>query len=79
MVVSREQAEANRAAAALKRAQSAADKVVKTPWLAVFDDAKMKLRELHSMRTQQTKSRKALCVEIRKLWGAFFAVHREYV
>ena len=69
MVVDREQAEVNRAAAVLKRAQKAADKVAKVPWLAIFNDAKVKLRELRSMRTQQTKLRKALCVEIRKVMG----------
>ena len=69
MVTDREQAEVNEAAAALKRAQVAADKVVKAPWLAVFDDVKVKLRELRSMRTQQSKLRKALCVEIRKVMG----------
>ena len=69
MVVDREQAEVNRAAAARKRAQKAADKVVKAPWLAIFNDAKVKLGELRSMRTQQTKLRKALCVEIRKVMG----------
>ena len=69
MVVDREQAEVNRAAAALKRAQKAADKVAKAPWLAIFNDAKVRLRELRSMRTQQTKLRKALCVEIRKVMG----------
>ena len=69
MVVDREQEEINRAAAALKRAQKAADKVAKAPWLAIFNDAKVKLRELRSMRSQQTKLRKALCVEIRKVMG----------
>ena len=67
MVTDREQVEVNKAAAALKRAQKAADKVVKAPWLSVFKDVKVKLRELRSMRTQQTKLRKALCVKIRKV------------
>ena len=49
MVMGREQAEVNRTAAALKRAQNAADKVVSAPWPAVFDGAKVKLRELRSM------------------------------
>ena len=69
MVVDREQVEVNRAAAALKRAQKAADKVAKAPWLSIFNDAKVKLRGLRSMCTQQTKLRKALCVEIRKVMG----------
>ena len=69
MVTDREQMEVNKAAAALKRAQKAADKVGKPPWLAVFKDVKMKLRELRSMRTQQTKLRKALCVEVRRVTG----------
>ena len=69
VVTDRELVEVNKAAAALKRAQKAADKVVKAPWLAVFKDVKVKLRELRSMRTQQTKLRKALCVEIRKVTG----------
>ena len=47
-----EQAEVNRAAAALKGAQKAADKVVKAPWLAVFNDVKVKHRVLRNMRTQ---------------------------
>ena len=55
-----EKAEVNRAAAALKRAQKAADKIVKAPWLAIFNDEKVKLGELCSMRTQQTKLKKAL-------------------
>ena len=54
-MVGREQAEVNRAAAALKRAQKAADKVVKAPWFAIFNDEKAKLRELRSMRTQLIK------------------------
>ena len=33
-----------------------------SPWLAVYRAAKVKLRELCSIRTQQAKSRKALCV-----------------
>ena len=69
MVTDREQVEVNKAAVALKRAQMAADKVVKAPWLAVFKDLKVKLRELRSMRTQRTKLRKELCVEIRKVTG----------
>ena len=60
ILVDREQAEVYRATAALKRAQKAADKVVKAPWLAVFN-AEVKLRGLRSLRTQQTKLRKALC------------------
>ena len=36
MVTDREQMEVNKVAAALKRAQKAADKVGKAPWLAVF-------------------------------------------
>ena len=51
----------NRAAAALGRAPGAADEVVKALWLAVFNDAKAKLREL--------RLRKALCVEIRRVVG----------
>jgi len=73
MVTDREQAEVNNAAAALKRAQKAADKLVKAPWLAVFKDVKVKLKELRSMRTQKTKLRKALCVEIRKVTGVAVA------
>ena len=69
MVVEREQAEVNKATAVLKRAQKAAGKVVKAPWIAIFNDAKAKPRELRSMRTEQTKLRKALCVEIRKVMG----------
>ena len=50
--------EVNRAAVALKRARKVVDKVVKAPRFAIFNDAKVKLRELRSMRTQQTKLRK---------------------
>ena len=69
MVTDREQAEVNKVSAALKRAHKAADKVVKAPWLAVLNDVKVKLRELRSIRTQQTKLRRAFWVEIRKVTG----------
>ena len=68
-MVDKEQAEVNRAATVLKRAQKAADKVVRAPRLTIFNDAKVKLRELRSMRTQQAKLIKALCVEIRRVVG----------
>ena len=61
--------EVNRAAVALKRAQKVVDKVVKVPRVAIFNDAKVKLRELRSMRTQQTNLGKALGVEIREVMG----------
>ena len=79
MVTDREQAEVNKAAAALKQAQKAADKVVKAPWLAVFKDVKVKLRELRSIRTQQTKLRKALCVDIRKVTSQVGIKNKKYV
>lgn len=50
-----------KAVAALKRAQKAADEVVKAPWPAVFKKMKGTVRELRSVGTQQAKLRKQLC------------------